>query len=73
MQVIQELTEAEKPLSIKEIATRTNLSKIYTRGILKSLIKQEYVLEFKMGGRTLYYLLTEKGLKLSQEIVVQKS
>ena len=73
VRVMETLTKAEKPLNRKEIATRTKLSAIYTRDILKSLIKQEYVLEFQMGGRTLYYLLTEKGLKLSQEIVTQKS
>ena len=48
---------------------KANLSEIYTRDILKSLIEKDYVLEFQLGGRTHYFLLTEKGLKLSKEIV----
>lgn len=69
VRVIETLTKAEKPLNRKEVAKKSALSEAYTRDILKSLGKKKYILEFKLGGRTSYFLLTEKGLKLSKEIV----
>src|SRR3990170_3159753 len=64
VRVMDILTNAEKPLNKREIAKSAGLTEGYTRDILKKLIKKEYVLEFQLGGRVLYYLLTEKGLKL---------
>jgi DNA-binding MarR family transcriptional regulator len=69
VRVIEVLTKAEKPLNRKDIADRTGLSGGYTRDVLKKLAKKGYVLEFQLGGRTLHFLLTEKGLKLSEEII----
>lgn len=68
VRVIETLTKAEKPLNRQDIAEKTGLSAGYARDILKTLVEKDYVLEFQIGGRTLYYLLTEKGLKLSKEI-----
>ena len=69
IKVIETLTKAEKPLAKADIAKKTNISEGYTRDILKTLIKKKYVLEFRIGrARTLYYLLTEKGLRLSKKI-----
>ncbi|MDH5266205.1 MAG: hypothetical protein OEW62_00850 [Candidatus Bathyarchaeota archaeon] len=69
VKVIGVLAKAEKPLDYTAIARRTNMSQGYSRSILKSLAKKKYVLEFRIGrARTLYYLLTEKGLKLSKDI-----
>lgn len=73
VRVIETLTKAEKPLNRKEIANKANLSEIYTRDILKTLVGKDYVLEFQLGGRTHYFLLTEKGLRLSKEIISQKT
>jgi len=66
--VIETLTKTEKPLNRKDIAKRTGLSTAYARSILKKLVKEEYVLEVSFGSRVLYYLLTQKGLKLSEDI-----
>ena len=68
VKILNTLIATEKPLDRREIAKRTGLSEGYCRDILKKLMKKEYVLEFRIGGRTLYYLLTERGLKLSKEI-----
>jgi len=69
IKVIEILTNAEKPLTREDIAKKANMSTGYSRDILKSLIKKEYVVEFRIGkARTLYFLLTEKGLELSKEI-----
>jgi len=68
VRVIETLTKTEKPLNRSEIAKKTGLSEAYTRDVLKRLSRKDYVLEFRLGGRTRYFLLTEKGLKLSKEI-----
>lgn len=68
IRVFEILSQAEKPLNRKEIAERTGLSTGYARDILKRLVKEDCVLEFQIGGRTLYYLLTERGLEVSKEI-----
>lgn len=68
VKVIETLTKAEKPLNRKAIAERTGLSVGYTRDVLKTLTKKGYILEFQLTGRTRYYLLTEKGLGVSEEI-----
>ena len=69
VKVIETLTKAEKPLTREDIAKKASMSAGYIRDILKSLLKKKYVLEFRIGStRTLYYLLTEKGLKLSKKI-----
>lgn len=68
VRVVEVLTKTEKPLSRSEIAKSTNLSGGYTRDVLKRLVKHGYVLEFRLGGRTSYFLLTEKGLKLFKQI-----
>ena len=73
VRVMETLTKAEKPLSRKEIATKAGLSEVYTRDVLKKFAEKEYVLEFQLGGRTRYFLLTEKGLKLSKEMASQKA
>ena len=70
IKIIEVLTKAEKPLSKVDIANKANMSLGYTRDILKPLVKKKYVLEFRIGrARILYYLLTEKGLKLSEKII----
>ena len=67
VKIVETLSEAEKPLSKTEISKRASLSQAYVRHILKTLLKKGYVLEFRIGrGRTLYYLLTEKGVELSE-------
>lgn len=68
VRVIEALIKAEKPLNRNEMAKRTGLSTGYVRDVLKRLVKKGYVLEFQLGGRTLHFLLTEKGVKLSKEI-----
>jgi len=63
VKLIEILIKAERPLSRKEIANKIGISAAHTRYLLKLLIKPEYVLEFHMGSRTMYYLLTEKGIR----------
>ena len=72
VRIMQILIGAEKPLSKEDIANKAGLSAGFTRTLLKKLTKNGYTLEFQLGGRVLYYLLTEKGLRLSKEIVSQQ-
>jgi predicted transcriptional regulator len=57
-----------RALSMEAIAEKIGLSKGFSRTLLKKLTKDGYVLQFQLGGRTLYFLLTEKGVKLSKGI-----
>lgn len=69
IRLIESLAKAEKPLTRKDIAERIGISSAHTRSLLKKLAKMSYVLEFHIGGRTLYYLLTEKGLELAKDVM----
>jgi len=56
-----------KFLRISDVAKEANMSKAYATTILGNLAKEGYVLKFQLGkGRYKYYLLTEKGLALSE-------
>jgi predicted transcriptional regulator len=68
IKVVDILIDAQKPLNRREIAKSAGMTEGYTRDILKRLIKKGYAIEFRLGGRALYYLLTEKGLKLAKEV-----
>jgi predicted transcriptional regulator len=72
VRIVQALVGAEKPLNREEIAKKADLSEGFTRTLLKRLKKGDYALEFRLGGgKIFYYLLTEKGLKLSKEITAK--
>jgi len=63
MRLLEALAAADKPLTRHDIAKKAQLSSVYAIDILKRLMKNNLVLEFRMGrGRYLYYLLTEKGI-----------
>jgi len=66
--ILQVLVSTDKPLSKEDIAKKASLSAGFTRTLLKRLTKNGYTMEFQLGGRVLYYLLTEKGLRLSKEM-----
>ena len=61
VRVMDTLSVADRPLDRDDVAKKAKLTKGYTRSVLKRLIKKDLVMEFRMGGRLLYYLLTEKG------------
>jgi DNA-binding HxlR family transcriptional regulator len=64
---VETLAKSEKPLSRKEIAEASGSSSGHVANKLKSLVSNGYVLEFQVRG-TSYYVLSQKGLKLSQDI-----
>jgi len=68
VRVMDVLATTDKPLDRRDIANKTQMTSGYTRDILKKLMKQELVLEFRMGGRILYYLLTEKGFSFYKKL-----
>ena len=68
VRVMDTLATADKPLSRRDIAQKIKLTRGYTRNVLKRLIKKGLVMEFRMGGRTLYYLLTEKGFNFYRKL-----
>jgi len=68
IRVIETLAETDRPLNRHEIAKKVKMSPGYTRDILKHLLNKKLVVEFQMGGRVNYYLLTEKGFNFYQKI-----
>lgn len=68
-ETIQTLAEERKPLSRKEIAKRSCLSVSHSANLLTSFVNKGYVLELQARGGY-YYALTEKGVRLSEDIKV---
>jgi len=68
VRVIDILATADRPLNRGDIAKNSKLTKGYARDVLKRLIEKGLVMEFRMGGRTLYYLLTEKGFNFYKKL-----
>lgn len=68
VKIVKTLIDAKKPLNREDIAKKAGLSKGHTIHVLKDFEAEDFVVEFQLGGRTRYYLLTEKGLKLAKEI-----
>ena len=64
---IHTLAEERKPLSRKEIAKRSCSSVSHAANLLTSFVKKGYVLELQARGGY-YYALTEKGVRLSEDI-----
>lgn len=67
VQAIKAMAIDRKPLNRKEIAEKASLSNTHTGHVLKSFLKMGYVLEFQVRD-TFYYALSEKGLKLYDDI-----
>lgn len=67
VQAIKAMAMDRKPLNRKEIAEKASLSNTHTGNVLKSFLKMGYVLEFQVRD-TCYYALSEKGLKLYNDI-----
>jgi DNA-binding MarR family transcriptional regulator len=64
---IETLAGERKPLNRKEIAERSGLSISDTVSLLKSFVNKGFVLEFQARS-SYYYALTEKGLRLTEDI-----
>ncbi|MGD0643384.1 MAG: hypothetical protein ABSA75_00585 [Candidatus Bathyarchaeia archaeon] len=65
MKVVQVLLTAKEPMTREQIAEQAKLSTGYTIDVLKSLIKYEYVVPFRIGSRKLiFYAMTEKGFEM---------
>ena len=68
VRVMDTLATADRPLNRDNIAKKAKLTSGYTRSVLKRLIKKGLVMEFRMGGRILYYLLTESGFNFYKKM-----
>jgi predicted transcriptional regulator len=64
---VETLAKSEKPLNRKEIAEASGSSNAHAATMLKSLVSKGYILEFQVRGAS-YYVLSQKGLKLSQDV-----
>jgi predicted transcriptional regulator len=64
---VEALAKSEKPLNRKEIAEASGSSNAHAANMLKSLVNRGYILEFQIRG-AYYYVLSQKGLRLSQDI-----
>lgn len=67
LEAVKTLAEVGKPLSRKEISEKSGLSNTRLAEVLKPFVKKSYATEFEVRG-SLYYVLTEKGLRLSEDI-----
>lgn len=65
MKVVQVLLTAKEPLTREQIAEQAKLSVGYTIDVLKSLIKYDYIVPFRIANRKLiFYAMTEKGYNM---------
>jgi DNA-binding MarR family transcriptional regulator len=64
---VETMAKERNPLNRKEIAEKTGLSNTHASHVLKSFVKNGYVLEFKVRD-TFYYVLADKGLRFSEDI-----
>lgn len=63
------LIKAQYPLKMVELVQTTGLSQFGVIKPMTDLVKYDYVARFHIvGGKLLFYALTEKGYKVSQEM-----
>jgi len=66
---IETLAKTKKPMNKKEIVHASGLSSSQVAQAMKSFVNKGFVTEFQVRTSA-YYVLTEKGVKLSQDIEV---
>jgi predicted transcriptional regulator len=67
IKTIEAMAKAKKPMNKKEIVHESGLSNTNVAQALKSFVKKGVVTEFQVRNAS-YYVLAEKGVKLSEDI-----
>ena len=68
VRTMEALAKEGRPLGRKEIAEKSGLSNTCAAHVLRSLVDKGYVHEFQVRGNSFYYDLSDKGVKLSEDI-----